>query len=92
MKTADLTADEAERALKVLRAAGVICRSPGSAGATCRNVCYVLTGVPLPPRRCSHKQRQPSFADGASGTSFDALLSVWGIVVPRQKRRTRSLG
>ncbi len=71
-----LTAHEADRALKALRAAGRIRRSAPSSGAEPRAVRYELAdGSPAAPQR-------PAVVPATSRkVSFDALLAAWRIRV-----------
>lgn len=83
-----LTAREADRALKALRAAGAIRRSAPSEGAEPRAVRYepTETAKVRPRRRPNAKSSQPA------KVCFDSLLAAWGIRIPSTRPSGRYVG
>ncbi|ABF11114.1 hypothetical protein [Cupriavidus metallidurans] len=70
------TPREAEGALEILRAAGTIRRSRVSASCAAKDTRYEATGFTL-------REPRPK----PSAASFDALLQVWHIALPKAPRR-----
>ncbi len=78
-----LTASEADRALKSLRAAGAIRRSAPSQDAESRAVRYEPTATPRAISR-----RRPAKTSKPGNACFDGLLTAWRISLPRATQQS----